>query len=372
MIENLQELQELMSKAADAQRDAWMAGEGRFNVLIAGNTGAGKSTLVNAFFGTEDAKVDTGASVTDRLEEHRVPGKPIVIYDTRGFETGATEAVTICEKAIISLRKREREEERLHIAWLAVDQATGRFEKSHERFIAFLKSHKIPTVVVVTKSFNEAGSLEEKISIAVGPTVPVVNVLASDYRTRAGVIPAEGMDLLLKETLKLVPLGRRTAVAAAQVISWSTKDDVAAKVIRKYALLSGGTALSPVPGTQLVGLAVLQAKMMAELDAIAGAATSNAMHYAKLVALATARTGGLKLFQLGVAQVLKFIPTIGTVAGTALGVGVATSVTEALGRAYWVATKLSVTNGETVDKEEFSKIFEREKKVDSDSKDLSQ
>lgn len=57
-------------------------------VLIAGNTGAGKSTLINTVFGREAARTGTGRPVTEDVEEYVSEVPPLRLLDTRGFEAG--------------------------------------------------------------------------------------------------------------------------------------------------------------------------------------------------------------------------------------------------------------------------------------------
>ena len=70
---------------------------GRFNLAIFGNTGAGKSTLVNAIFGEEIAATGIGEPVTrsEHLYLHR--SGTLGVLDTRGLEVGRDNAKLINE-----------------------------------------------------------------------------------------------------------------------------------------------------------------------------------------------------------------------------------------------------------------------------------
>ena len=56
------------------------------NVVVAGITGAGKSTLINAVFGHELAKTGTGRPITEQIAEYQSDDFPIRIWDTVGLE----------------------------------------------------------------------------------------------------------------------------------------------------------------------------------------------------------------------------------------------------------------------------------------------
>lgn len=356
------DLRRMMAQVYDEHADKWMKVDGRLNVLVAGNTGAGKSTLIREFFGPDLAtppEVGTGRSQTMELARYSVPGKPFVIYDTRGFEAGDAEAIGMVDAAIKKMRSRSDEAEQLHMVWLCVEQSVGRFETAHEKFVNRLRAAGVPFIVVVTKSFDDAGALENSVREMLGADVPLVNVLAEEKVSRAGTIPAYGLHDLLALTLELIPPSRQQALLAAQAVSWEHKDASAKKIIAAAVTAAGGSALVPAPGGQIVALAGIQAGMMLSLDTLAGLKPSGMLEYVKMAGLGAARSGGLKLFQLATAQAVKFLPGAGTAAGTVIGAGVGGSVTGALGFSYWHAAKLAAKSGKLVTAYEFSQAYER-------------
>ena len=58
----------------------------RLNILVAGKSGVGKSTLINSVFGKEVAKTGDGEPVTSRICKNEKEGFPLTIYDTPGME----------------------------------------------------------------------------------------------------------------------------------------------------------------------------------------------------------------------------------------------------------------------------------------------
>ena len=61
---------------------------GHANILISGQTGVGKSTLINAVFRVPLAEEGTGKPVTKNVQRYDVSGVPVTIYDTPGIELG--------------------------------------------------------------------------------------------------------------------------------------------------------------------------------------------------------------------------------------------------------------------------------------------
>ncbi|WP_270803703.1 MULTISPECIES: GTPase [unclassified Aeromonas] len=81
MNENL-ELNKIISDAYD---DA-LKKRGIANILIAGKTGVGKSTLINTVFQGRLASTGQGKPITQSTKKITKEGVPISIYDTKGLE----------------------------------------------------------------------------------------------------------------------------------------------------------------------------------------------------------------------------------------------------------------------------------------------
>ena len=59
---------------------------GNINILIAGRSGVGKSTLINAVFQKNLAETGQGRPVTQNTREISKEGIPLTIFDSRGLE----------------------------------------------------------------------------------------------------------------------------------------------------------------------------------------------------------------------------------------------------------------------------------------------
>ena len=59
---------------------------GHVNLVIAGKTGVGKSTLINAAFRENIAETGIGRPVTDEMRLYKKEDFPLRIYDTIGLE----------------------------------------------------------------------------------------------------------------------------------------------------------------------------------------------------------------------------------------------------------------------------------------------
>ena len=56
------------------------------NIIVAGKTGVGKSTLINSVFRENLAETGMGRPITKHMRKIRKKDIPLNIYDTRGLE----------------------------------------------------------------------------------------------------------------------------------------------------------------------------------------------------------------------------------------------------------------------------------------------
>ena len=109
---------------------------GRFNVLICGKTGVGKSTLINSIFGDEVAMTGNGVPVTLKTEYFAHDRLPIGVFDSQGFETGEAGDKILDRLSLeISNRRDQDISEQIHVVWYVVRAADRRFEDSQAHFV---------------------------------------------------------------------------------------------------------------------------------------------------------------------------------------------------------------------------------------------
>lgn len=111
---------------------------GHVNIILAGKTGVGKSTLVNAVFGKKVAKTGTGRPITKEIKEITMPSSPLRLYDTVGLELREEQQKTVKTdiiKLIEDARLANDTDKLIHCIWYCINANSNRIEDEEIRFI---------------------------------------------------------------------------------------------------------------------------------------------------------------------------------------------------------------------------------------------
>lgn len=200
----------------------------RGNVLVIGNSGVGKSTLINSVLGDEKAKTGYGTTgTTDKLEIYESEEIPFRIIDTVGFEPSlikGTKAINAVKKWSKESVKEEKEDSEINVIWFCVEGTSSKLFpktiKDLSKATAMWKT--VPVIVVITKSYsvperaqniemvNEAFANQKRYSKNMKHIVPVV---ASTFTLNDTAFAApEGITELIDVTNELLPEGLKAGV----------------------------------------------------------------------------------------------------------------------------------------------------------------
>lgn len=256
----------------------------RGNVLVIGNSGVGKSTLINSVLGDEKAKTGYGSSgTTDKLEIYESEEIPFRIIDTIGFEPSFIKeykAINAVKKWSKDGAKKGKEDSEINVIWFCVEGTTSKLFpktiKDLSKATAMWKT--VPIVVVITKSYSvperelnikmvkDAFSMQKRHSKNLKDIVPVV---ASIYTLNDTAFAApEGITELIDVTNALMPEGikagahdvykfklkRKKALAQSIVIVSTTAAVTVGAVHIRFA---DALILSPIEVGQINALARL-------------------------------------------------------------------------------------------------------------------
>ena len=192
--------------------DEALEGLGTCNVLIAGRTGVGKSTLINSVFHGKMATTGDGRPVTKNARLICKEGVPLCVWDTRGLEMADFRETLDELTQLVERRARDPDAERhIHVAWLCILE-DGRRVEDAERDLCRTLSRRMPVLGVITKARSDEGFGEEAQRL-LPEAANIVRVRAIAEELDDGhTLEPMGLDDLIKATVGLLPEGIQTGV----------------------------------------------------------------------------------------------------------------------------------------------------------------
>ena len=227
--------------------DEALKGLGTCNVLIAGRTGVGKSTLINSVFHGDMATTGYGKPVTKNARLIRKKGVPLGIWDTRGLEMADFQETLDELIQLVERRARDPDAERhIHVAWLCIHE-DGRRVQAAERDLCRTLSERMPVLVVITKARSDEGFRAEAQRL-LPEARNVVRVRAIAEKLDDGhTLEPMGLDDLSEATASLLPEGIGQAFAAAQRVSPRQKRERAHRCVWSWSAAAATAAAAPNP-----------------------------------------------------------------------------------------------------------------------------
>ncbi len=313
---------------------------GTGNVLVIGNSGVGKSTLINAVLGSDVAKTGYGTrGVTDELEIYGDDNSPFRIIDTIGFEPTfikEKKAINAVKKWSKDSAKEGCEDTQINVIWFCVDGTSRKlFPKaiqSLSKATAMWKS--VPVIVVITKSYSvperkeniemvqSAFASQTKYSKNLKKIIPVV---ASTYELNENAYAApEGIAELIDATNELMPEGIRAGANDIAEFKLNRKRVLAQSVIGVATTSATVVGTVPIPIADAMILAPLET---AEVNAIAKIYGVKNDEKSKRFFNSIVEVGTVSLAAKTVISMLKTVP----IAGSVLNAIIAGAIAAALG-----------------------------------------
>ncbi len=299
------------------------------NVLVLGQTGVGKSSLVNLVFGEDIAKISNVRPETRGFNQYESPVLPINIIDSEGYELSnsqdfITNFKTFYDEKFVDVK------EQIHLAWYCINVSGARVLPFDIEIIKFLVDHlKIPTAVVFTQCDldDEEGSTAKKLSEVIhqtfGSIMQCFQISSdSDLKLDLESLISWSSDNISDDNVK-------AAFILSQKASLKSKFQAAQKIIYAATLSAAGVAASPIPGSDAVLLIPIQTIMALKIFNIYGINQGVSDILRKIISGRIMTTLGKSL----VGNLLKLVPGAGSVIGGTINAVVASSLTYSFGYA---------------------------------------
>ncbi|MBQ8736818.1 MAG: DUF697 domain-containing protein [Bacteroidaceae bacterium] len=328
---------------------------GHANIIIAGKTGVGKSTLVNAVFNGDLAETGVGHPVTSGMKEYSKDGEPVHIFDTKGFELSTYRQMAAELHAEIKKRKHVEISQQIHLAWYCISDEGKRVEEAEIEFINLL-AKDIPVVVVMTKSVDSNLDFYKAVKNEDLDITNVIRVLALPYSTPIGTVPSFGLDTLIEHTYQIIPDAAKIALASSQKVN----NVVTKKAIDKVIALAAASAVTvgavPIPFSDAAVLAPIQIGMIASISKIMKIDSDKAF-LTTLVSSAAGVVGATITGRAVVSGLLKCIPGAGSIIGGTISAATAGVITTTMGYSYYKSVTMLQSNGDDINPSRLSELF---------------
>ena len=313
------------------------------NIIVAGKTGVGKSTLINSVFREKLAETGIGKPVTEHMRKISKKGIPLAIYDTRGFELGREIQEEVKQEVIDTISKGLATQDinkAIHCIWYCINTASNRVEPEEIEWIKELSKDnqmtQVPIIIVLTQSFSKKKAdemrkmlLDENLDV-----IQVIPVLAEDYEIEdLGTAKAYGLDVLIKVMGEALPEELMDTLQNVQIASLEEKKRHVQAAVATASLAAAGEGAAPIPFSDCALLIPTQLGMIASITVIFGFDVNKSIITA-LLSSTIGAGGATFLGKTVVSNLLKFITGAGSVAGGAISAGAAGVITAALGEAY--------------------------------------
>jgi GTP-binding protein EngB required for normal cell division len=186
----------------------------RCNILVIGNTGVGKSTLIG-----ELCQMQIGNSInkTKNISDaYEITGQPIRLYDTPGMESSNKQRTKNKQEIdrFIEKHKQREPEDQIHVVWYCVNSQVARGTEIDKSWIESI-SKEIPMIAVITRvSGNKSEWLKDFLNsinqIHEVVTIPDLPAVFAKSNSRLA-----DLDELLLATEKLLPKSAEQAISNA-------------------------------------------------------------------------------------------------------------------------------------------------------------
>ncbi len=313
------------------------------NILLMGYTGSGKSSLINALFGKEIAKAGVGKPITQHLEKYVDEEKGLILWDTKGIEDkDYHDTMQSIKKEMEDSFKTLDEKEAIDVAYLCVKETSSRVQE--RELLSFAKDWNIPTIVVFTNTQAEAGEAFVQETKAIideewgfkGFVKAYVRVNSVAFSFRGLKVPVEGLEELVDETKKCLieaKKNKQNHFLLIQKVKIQERKQAMIEecktIIHVASGAAGAAGLIPIPFSDAFAIAPIQAGMIYKMNDAFGMDLDKSVG-ASLVAGLLSVTAVAQVGRMLVNGFLKFIPVVGSVAGSAT----AAIITEGIGFAY--------------------------------------
>ncbi len=312
------------------------------NVLVIGNSGVGKSTLINSVIGSDDALTGRGSEgTTKELQTFTAENIGLRLVDTAGFEPSFLKQQKIIQDVKKWSKQSVTEEDHsINVIWFCVDGTSSKLFDSTIKSLTKATSmwKSVPIIVVITKSYSVPEREEniqmitsifekqKKVSENLKDIIPIV---ASPYVINDDSLAAPyGIPELIDKTNELLPEGKKAATYDINKFKLTRRRILSQSVIGTAT--TAGVVVGALPNIPFADALLLAPTELAEVKAIASIYGIKKDDKSNEFINTIIEMGTVSAAAKGAISAIKLIPGI-NIAGSVLNAVIAGSFVAAIG-----------------------------------------
>jgi len=306
------------------------------NILILGQTGVGKSSLINTIFGKNIAAVSNTKAQTQGFHKYTDKDVPVNIIDSEGYELEKSAEFQKMIEEYLNVNFDDLSKQ-IHLAWYCISISSARVLPYDIDNLKFLADKNIPTCVVFTQCDNDtpegstAKSLTQVINDSFGGSIKCFQVSNDEEINKELTID----ELIEWSRNNLSEENLRLGFAVAQKKNLEIKQQSAEPRIKYYAATAAAIGATPIPVSDAILLTTLQVKMCADIFGIYGLDNNISSTVKNVISSQVVSLLGKTL----AGSLIKLIPGAGSAVGAVINASVASSITYSMGYAISRLTK---------------------------------
>ena len=317
----------------------------RGNVLVIGNSGVGKSTLINAVLGEDCAVTGYGTTgTTDKLNIYESKNVPFRVIDTAGFEPSfikERKAVGAVKKWSKESVKAGKEDTQINVIWFCVEGTSSKLFPKTIKDLSRATSMwpSIPVIVVITKSYSiperkrniemvhNAFASQKRYSKNLKKVIPVVAQTLIINEENNLYVPPEGITELIDATNELLPEGIKAAKTDIATFKLNRKRALAHSIVGVATTGAVVVGAVPIPFADALILGPVE---LAEVNALAQVYGINKNEESKRFLNSIVEVGTVSIAAKAAIGALKAVPGI-NIGAAVMNAIIAGSIVAALG-----------------------------------------